>query len=77
MQKNIVEWVYAYEMTEAEKEANPTYETTGGYLKALNASDCAQMWWDGLSEDHRDIIRDIPNFNAEIFEQITGIKVEG
>ena len=77
IQNNIVGWVPESEMTEAEKEANPTYETTGGYLKVLNESECAQMWWDGLSESERDIIMAIPNFDAAIFKQLTGIKAEG
>ena len=77
IQKNIVGWVPKYEMTEAEKKANPTYETTGGYLKVLNESECAQMWWDGLSESERDIIMAIPNFDSAIFKQLTGIKAEG
>ncbi|MDD3571226.1 MAG: pentapeptide repeat-containing protein, partial [Lachnospiraceae bacterium] len=73
--KNVVEWVCDYEMTDEEKAAYPTYKTTGGYLKVLDESECAQLWWDGLSEYHRNIIKAIPNFDVVIFEQITGIKV--
>ena len=74
--KNIVEWVYSEDMTEEEKEANPTYETTGGYLKVLDESESAQIWWDWLSEDEKDTIKELPNFDAEIFRKCTGIKVE-
>ena len=74
--KNIVEWVYSEDMTEEEKEANPTYETTGGYLKVLDESESAQIWWDGLSEDEKGTIKELPNFDAEIFRKCTGIKVE-
>ena len=77
IQKNVVEWISEYEMTDEEKETNPTYSTTGGYLKVLDESECAQIWWDGLSESNRNIIKAIPNFDAVIFEQITGIKLEG
>lgn len=75
IQKNIVEWIYEEDMTDKEKADNPTYKTTGGYLKVLDESECGQLWWDGLSEYNRDIIRELPNFDAEIFEQVTGIKV--
>ncbi|MGI6501279.1 MAG: pentapeptide repeat-containing protein [Anaerostipes sp.] len=75
--KNVVEWVDEPYMSDEEKAANPTYKTTGGYLKVLDESECGQIWWDGLSEYHRNIIKAIPNFDAIIFEQITGIKLEG
>ena len=72
---NVVEWICSEDMTDEEKEENPTHETTGGYLKVLDESECGQIWWDGLSEQNRDIIRALPNFDAEIFEQCTGINV--
>ena len=73
--KNVVEWIYSKDMTDEEKAEHPTHETTGGYLKVLDESECSQIWWEGLSEYHRDIIRSLPNFDATIFEQCTGIKV--
>ena len=73
--KDVVEWVYEKDMTDEEKEAYPTYKTTGGYLKVLDESECAQLWWNSLSDDKKKIIEEIPNFDAEIFEQCTGIKV--
>ena len=74
--KGVVEWVYENYMTNEEKVAYPTYKTTGGYLKILDESECAQIWWDGLSEADRNKIKSIPNFDIEIFEQCTGIKIE-
>ncbi len=74
--KDVVEWVYEEDMTDEEKAANPTYETTGGYLKVLNESECGQLWWGSLSDFQRNYIKSIPNFDAEIFEQCTGIKVD-
>ena len=73
--KDVVEWVYEKDMTDEEKVANPTYETTGGYLKVLDESECGQLWWNSLSDDKKKIIEEIPNFDDEIFEQCTGIKV--
>ena len=74
--KNVVEWIYPEYMTDEEKAAHPSHETTGGYLKALDETECAQIWWDGLSENDRNIIRSLPNFDADIFEQTTGIKTK-
>lgn len=74
--KDVVEWVYEEDMTDEEKAANPTYETTGGYLKVLNESECGQLRWGSLSDFQKNYIKSIPNFDAEIFEQCTGIKVD-
>ena len=75
--KKVVEWICSEDMTDAEKAEHPTHETTGGYLKMLDEHECGQLWWDGLADYKKDIIMSIPNFNPEIFEQCTGIKVNG
>ena len=72
--KDVVEWIYGEDMTDEEKAAHPTYETTGGYLKVLDESEGGQLWWDSLSDRRKKIIKAIPNFDAEIFFQCTGIK---
>ena len=66
-------WVLDGDMTDEEKEAHPEYKTTGGFLKVLDTSDCCVSWWESLDEYQRNIIRSIPNFDAVIFKQITGI----
>ena len=73
--KDVVEWIYSSDMTDEEKAAHPEHETTGGYLKVLDGFGCGQIWWDGLSERNRNIIKALPNFDETIFEQITGIKL--
>ena len=74
--KDVVEWVYSENMTDEEKAEHPTHETTGGYLKVLDESDCGQLWWGSLSDRQKDIIKALPNFDPEIFEKCTGIKVD-
>ena len=71
---NVVEWIYSENMTDAEKEQHPEHTTTGGYLKILDESECAQKWWDALSDQDREIIYSLPNFDLKIFEEVTGIK---
>ena len=73
--KNVVEWVSEEDMTDEEKAAYPTYETTSGYLKVLDESKCGQLWWNGLSDCDKQIIKSIPNFDPDIFYECTGIKV--
>ena len=74
--KNVVEWIYSKDMTDEEKAEHPTHETTDGYLKVLDESDCGQLWWNGLAKKNKDIIRALPNFDRKIFYQCTGIKIE-
>jgi hypothetical protein len=73
--KNVVEWVSSEEMSDEEKTVHPEHKTTAGYLKVLDEKDCGQVWWDGLSEYERNIIKSLPNFDAEIFETVTGVKI--
>ena len=70
-------WVRSEDMTDEEKKAHPEHETTGGYLKKLDETDNAQIWWNGLNEHDRNVIKALPNFDAVIFEKCTGIKIGG
>ena len=72
---NVLEYVYFENMTTDEKATHPEAEVTGGYLKKLNRSECRKTWWDYLPDDKKNIIKSIPNFNKEIFKEITGIDV--
>ena len=73
--KDVVEWIWSNDMTDEEKAAHPEHKTTGGYLKVLDESECSQIWWNGLTNSQKEIIKSMPNFNESIFEEITGIKV--
>lgn len=71
-----LEYVWFDTMTDKEKAAHPEAETTGGYLKERTTADNARKWWAGLSADDRNIIFSLPNFDAAIFKEITGIDVD-
>lgn len=73
--KNVVEWVDEEDMTDEEKAAYPTYETIGGYLKTLDESESGQLWWNELSDCDKQIIKNIPNFDPDVFYECTGIKI--
>ena len=75
MPKNVVEWILPHEMTNEEKANHPDYETTHGYLKVLTKTESSQLWWDSISDADKETIKGIPNFDAKIFEEITGIKI--
>ena len=71
-----LEYVWFDTMTDEEKAAHPEAETTGGYLKERTTADNARKWWAGVSADDRNIIFSLPNFDAAIFKEITGIDVD-
>jgi hypothetical protein len=70
-----LEYVYLSDMTDEEKAAHPEAKTVGGYLKERTTADNARKWWAGLSADDRNVIFGLPNFDAAIFKEITGIDV--
>ena len=76
IQRDILEWVYLLDMTDEEKAAHPEAETTGGYLKELDNSECAVIWWRSLDQRKKNVIMAIPNFDKAIFKEITGIDVD-
>ena len=67
-------WIYSENMTDEEKGKHPEHETTGGYLKTVDFKTACKMMWDNFDDGEKQAVRDIPNFDAEIFEEITGIK---
>ena len=71
-----LEYIWFDSMTDEEKAAHPEAKTTGGYLKKRTTADNARKWWAGLSADDRNIIFSLPNFDAAIFKEITGIDVD-
>ena len=73
---DVLGYIWLSDMTDKEKAAHPEAETTGGYLKILDNSECAVIWWRGLSDGQKAIITAIPNFDKAIFKEITGIDVD-
>lgn len=69
-------WINEEMMSDEEKEANPTFRTTGGYLKILDESENIQARWNALADVDKKAVLSLPNFDAEIFKQCTGISVD-
>ena len=71
-------WVEFAQMTDEEKESYPAAKATGGYLRKIPDDELAVIrneWWARLSPDEKDEILKLPNFNKEIFKEITLIDV--
>lgn len=68
-------WVSADDMTDEEKTKNPEFNVRGGYLKTLNYKEAFKKAWDDADEEDRQKLFDLPNFDAEVFKEISGIDV--
>ena len=68
-------WIFSEDMTDEEKKQHPEHETTGGYLKTVPFKTACRMMWDKLDAADRQKVLDLPNFDARIFKEVTGIEV--
>ena len=66
-------WIYSCSMTEEEKKEHPEHITTGGYLKTVDFVTACKMMWDNLDEEEKEAVRNIPNFDHNVFFDSTGI----
>ena len=71
----LTEWINDTDMTQKEKDANPSFHYTGGYLKKYEFKEACANMWKKFSAEEKKFIKTIPNFDAAKFEAITGIKV--
>ena len=73
---NLTYWINEENMTEEEKEDNPTYKTTGGFPKSVDYKTAWKVFWRKTDEENKKKFLNLPNFDADIFEEITGINVK-
>lgn len=69
----LTQWIDEAEMSDAEKQENPSYAHTGGYLKKLDYKEAFTQSVIAASKEERDMIRALPNFDADIFLEISGV----
>ena len=72
---DLTEWIVSTDMTDNEKQDHPSHATTGGYLRGYEYKAAWRRAFDAASEDDRKKVLDLPNFDADIFLEITGIDV--
>lgn len=72
----ITAWIYKEDMTEKEKEEVNGWETMGGYLKSdLSYKEAWGVAWSKATKEQKDWYQSFPNFDADIWLEITGIDV--
>ena len=69
----LTEWI---PYTEEEMEKDESKKLVGGYLKTYTYKEACKNWWEGMSNKNKAIICSMPNFDADVFKEITGIEVK-
>ena len=69
-------WVPKNEMTVEEKKENPEFNVIEGYLKTFTWEEAWSNYWRDADDEERQKVLNLPNFNADIFKEITGIDVK-
>ena len=70
----ICAWVNNEDLPEDEQTTDT--KNMDGKLKTLTYKEAWKEYWSRASEEDKEWFKNLPNFDAEIFEEITGINVE-
>ena len=78
---SLVEWIPEDHMLPEEKKQHPEYATTGGYLKKYTYKEAFRKSFEAAKKkadwpEQLKRLKALPNFDAKIFEEISGIKEE-
>ena len=81
MRFTLTEWIPDSKMSQQEKNQHPEYATTGGYLKKYTYKEAFRKSFEVARRKpdwpkQRQLLLNLPNFDAKIFEEISGIKEE-
>jgi hypothetical protein len=68
-------WCDKSDMTDEEKKSVSGWETMGGYLKTLGYKEAWAAGWAKATDEQKAWYQSLPNFDADIFFEITGIKI--
>ena len=73
----LTKWIPEDEMTDEEKKADPQFYVRQGYLKKFEYKEAWANFWKDTDEENRKKFLALPNFDAQVFKDITGIDVSG
>ena len=62
-----------FPLTEWKQKENTPEHGVDGELIVNTYEEACRRWWDGMSDENKQIIKEIPNFDIDIFCDITGI----
>ena len=81
MRFTLTEWIPDSKMSQQEKNQHPEYATTGGYLKKYTYKEAFRISFEEAKQlpdwpEQLEKLKSLPNFDAKIFEEISGITTE-
>ena len=74
-QVQLTTWVPIKVMTEEEKKDNPDFFTKGGYLRQNNLREEFERVLESSSPEDIELLKALPNFDPDVFEEITGLRL--
>jgi len=72
---NITQWISWLDMSDEEKKENNNAFVTGGYLKSISYKEAWKLAFDSENKEDIKLLKALPNFDAKVFEKITGIRI--
>lgn len=72
----MTKWISESEMTDEEKKEQPNFHVSEGYLKTYTWEESWANYWRDCDKAEKDRVRNLPNFDNDIFKEITGIDLE-
>lgn len=69
---NLVEFI---EITD--KKYTVSHQNMHNYMKEYAFRDACTNWWNLMRDENKALIQTIPNFDKDIFKEITGIDIDG
>ena len=81
MRFTLTDWIPDYKMSQQEKNQHPEYATIGGYLKKYTYKEAFRKSFEEAKQlpdwpEQLEKLKSLPNFDAKIFEEISGITTE-
>ena len=72
----LTKWIEEKYMTDEEKKNDPQFYVRQGYLKSFTYKEAWANFWRDTDEANRKKFLALPNFDAKVFKEITGIDVD-
>jgi len=68
-------WISESEMSDEDKKNHPEYFCQQGYLKKISYKEAWKKAWDSKNDNDLELLKALPNFDKDIFKEITGINI--
>lgn len=73
---SITEWIPEHKMTAEQKRDNLCYKSAKGFLLKRTYHEAWKIAWENLSQEEKRQFLELPNFDENIFKEITGIDLK-